>query len=406
MNAVSRTRILFVDDEPGVRELFPVMVSTVDGQWETRCVDSGRRALEALERETFDLVVSDMRMPGMTGAELLNEVLRRYPATGRMIVTGFAEESDVLRCVGSTHQFLSKPFDLPVLRAALNRFRSLREGLRSEEIQRLVTRKQSLPSLPSIFIRLLQVLQDPDCSTEEIGNIIASDAGLTAKVLQLVNSPFFGFSREVSSAGEAVSLLGTGAIRSLVLATELFSKFQKDQKGACWPHHHGLWWHSMRVGQWARRIVEIEQGGSNLAEEAFTAGVLHDVGQLILMDQMPQEYLDLLARASRQNRVKTEVEREVLGATHAEVGAYLLDLWGLPAPLVEAVALHHEPGRSCEPTWGSLTAVHVANVLEEAQQSEDPGAVVRLLDGLYLDQLGLGSRVHCWAEELGIKIDV
>src|SRR5207249_1724277 len=110
--------------------------------------------------------------------------------------------------VGATHQFLAKPCQLSAIEATLNRVRGLRELVRSEPIQKIVTRKDSLPSIPAVYFKLVEALQNPNCPTEGIGEIVAGDPGLTAKILQLVNSSFFGFAREVSSVGDAVMLLG------------------------------------------------------------------------------------------------------------------------------------------------------------------------------------------------------
>jgi HD-like signal output (HDOD) protein len=280
----------------------------------------------------------------------------------------------------------------------LNRIHGLRERLRSDEIQKLAGKKDSLPSVPAVYFELLKALEDPDCPTERIGEIVATDPALTAKILQLVNSAFFGFAREVSSASEAVMLLGVSTIRSLALTMHLFSAFGGVESGH-WSMEKA-WRHSMRVGQWAKRIVELEGADQGTAEQAFTAGILHDVGKLILVDNLSERYLEVLERAAKENRPVVEIEQEALGATHADVGAYLLDLWGLPAPLVEAAALHHEPGRTSALTFSPLAAVHATNVLEHASESQDPKGALKELDSLYLDQLGLAGRLEVWREKL------
>ena len=399
MNNSAKTRILFVDDEPLILEMLQLTVASMKGEWETRYAESGKQALALMERETFDLVISDMRMPGMSGAQLLNEVMKRYPGTSRMILSGYADKEEVIRCAGAIHQFLPKPCELTTVEAALRRIRGLRERLRSEEIQRVVTKKDSLPSVPAVYFQLVEALQDSECPVERVGDIMATDPGLTAKVLQLVNSAFFGFSRQVSSASEAVLLLGMGTIRSLALTAHLFTVFEAVQIEG-WSVEQ-VWRHSVRVGRWARKIAELEGKDEAVAEQSFTAGVLHDIGKLILLDNLSVAYLDLITRARKERRLLSDIEQETLGATHAEVGAYLLDLWGLPAPLVEAAALHHEPGRASELGFSPLTAVHVANVLEETLSGVDPSGAPHRLDSLYLDQLSLGSRVGVWRERLG-----
>lgn len=392
----AKTRILFVDDEAAILELFELTVAGMKGEWETCFAESGETALRLMEKEPFDLVISDMRMPGMTGAQLLNEVMKRYPATGRIILSGYTEQEDIWRCVGATHQFLAKPCDLPSIQATLNRMRGLRDRLPSEEIKKALVRSGSLPSVPEVYFDLLAAVQDPSCPTGRIAEIVASDPALTARMLQLVNSAFFGCAREVSSVNEAVMMLGLGTIRTLALTTKLFSTLQP--RSAEWSAER-VWHHSLRVGQWAKRLIELEDGDDQLAEQAFTAGVLHDVGKLLLAENVPA-YIDLVTRAEKENRLLVELEHDAFGATHADVGAYLLDLWGLPAPLVEAVALHHEPAKTGVLKLSPLTAVHVASVLENAAQHKEANAVLDRLDSLYLDQLGLGSRVPVWRREL------
>ena len=389
MSATPETRILFVDDEPLILELLQLTVQEMKGEWDSRFVESGEQALKLMEREQFSLVVSDMRMPRMTGSQLLNEVLKRYPATMRIILSGFPDREEVMRCVGATHQFLSKPCEIAAIKATLRRMRGLRERLHSAEIRQLLSGREKLPSIPSIYFEILQALENPDCSIEAISDLVSRDPGLTAKILQLVNSAFFGFAREVSSAREAVMLLGVGTIRSLALTTQLFGQFKGE--GVC-PVEQ-VWKHSMQVARVAREIVEIQCGDETLSEEAFTAGMLHDVGKMILAEQMPGVYLELLQQAAREKKPLMELEEKALGTSHAEIGAYLLDLWGLPVALVEAVALHHHPLRTGQLAFSSLTAVHVANHLVMVADNSAPADT---LDALYLDQLGLGSRLEEW----------
>jgi HD-like signal output (HDOD) protein len=398
MNNAAKIRVLFVDDEPMMLEVLRMTVEMMQGEWETRFAESGQRALSLMEKEPFDLVISDMRMPGMTGAQLLNEVMQRYPATSRIILSGYAEHDEVLRCVGVTHQFLAKPCELPAMQATLKRIQGLRARLHSAEIQTLVAELRTLPSIPAVFFRIVETLQKPDCPLESISQIVASDPALTAKLLQLVNSAFFGFAREVLSAHEAVMLLGVGTIRCLALTLHLFSAFKGP--GSDLLSAERIWRHSMQVGQWAKKIAEWEGVEEHLIEQCFTAGVLHDVGKLILVEALSGRYLDLVARANSSGRPLVEVEQEELGATHADVGAYLLDLWGLPGALVEAVALHHDPTRAVEFTFGPLAALHAANVFTNAVEESPSNRSREELNAPYFGQLGLKSRVAFWREQL------
>lgn len=397
MNARGKTRILFVDDESMVLDMLRMAVRVMKQTWEPAFASSGQEAIELLAKQPHDVVMSDLRMPGMSGAQLLNEVMKRYPATVRIVLSGFAELEMVMRCVGSTHQFLTKPVDMAALIALLQRVANLRQRLHSAEIRELVGGKESLPSIPEVYFEILDALAEPDCPVERIGQIVASDPGLTTKLLQLVNSAFFGFAHEVSNAEEATLLLGTGTIRSLALTLHLFSAFKTPAVEGC--SLEQIWTHSLRVARLARRIATIEGADEGVTEQAFTAGLLHDVGKLVLAERKAAPYLELVARARKENRPLMAVESEALPATHAEVGAYLVDLWGLPVPLVEAVNWHHTPGAANSKGFDALTAVHVANVLEQNSLIGASRANLSQLDMPYLQRLKLEHRVEVWQSE-------
>ena len=397
-SAGTKRRILFVDDEQMILDMLAMAVRTHGEEWETSFANSGAEALELLDRTPFDVVVSDMRMPGMNGAALLNEVHKRHPGSIRLILSGFADQDLIMRCVGVTHQFLSKPFDVEAFCTALTRITGLKERLHSREVQQLVAAQRSLPPLPAVYFKISQALEDPECPIERIGEIISTDPALTAKILQLANSAFFGFGREVCSAYEAVMMLGVGTIRSLVLALSLFSTF--ETQNSVREELPKVWNHSLRVGCLARKILELEDLDEQLAQQAFTGGLLHDIGKLILATLPAVDFKSMTARAAEEGRPMIEIEREVLKLTHADVAAYLLDLWGLPSALVEIVAFHHNPTQLQERALSAAIAVHAANVFA---QEADPGIPIlarNLLDSDYMRQLGLGSRIEVWRKEL------
>lgn len=179
-----------------ILNLLKLSLASMRHEWEMRFVDSGEAALALIKDQPFDIVVSDMRMPRMSGAQLLNEVMKRFPATIRIILSGYAEQEQVLKCVGATHQFLTKPFNLDALKTTLNRCRRSKARLPNAEIQKLLARRDRLPSIPTVYFQIVEALQAPDCPAQRLGEIVATDPALTAKILQLVNSAFFGFARE------------------------------------------------------------------------------------------------------------------------------------------------------------------------------------------------------------------
>jgi putative nucleotidyltransferase with HDIG domain len=396
MSANNKLRILFVDDEPMILEVIRLTLESAAADWDMVFVEAGATALELMARQPFDIVVTDMRMPGMTGAQLLIEVMKRYPATVRIILSAYAEHDLLSKCVGATHQYLAKPLELAALKTALSRVARLKEWLPSRQIQQSIIRQDFLPSIPAVYLEILEALQTPDCEIQHIGELVATDPGLTAKLLQLSNSAFLGFAREISSAEEAVMLLGIGTVRSLALCAPVFTAFESlEIEGFS---INEVWTHSLRVARVAQTIARLEGASEEMLEQTFTAGVLHDIGKALMAKNPALDYPGVLARARQTGQPLFEIEHEVFQVTHAQVGAYLLDLWGLPATLVEAVALHHTPAHTSEAAFNPLTAVYVGNYLEQA--GEGPG--LNQLDSNYLGQLGLEQRLEVWQEELAL----
>jgi len=391
-----RIRMLFVDDEPGVLKVLELAMRALAQEWDTHFVPSGQEALALLARQPFDVVVSDMRMPDMNGAQLLNQVMRRYPRAVRIILSGYVELQDVMNCVGVAHQFLQKPCSLVDLRCCLQRVADLNSRLQHEGLRTLAASMPNLPSVPALYLQMLDAIQSPSASAQRLAEIASQDPALTAKLLQLANSAFFGFSHSVYSVTEAVQILGAGTLQSLALAIPLFSAFDR-RKCPSFPIDE-MWEHSVQTGVLARRIAGSLLGDAQLPEQAFAAGVLHDLGKLILADGMAAPYAAILATARAKAQPLYQVEREVLSVTHADLGAYLLALWSLPFPLAEAVAYHHEPRRLQTATFDLSGIVHVANCLQR-EHSQQPDLVPAPLDMEYLNAVGAARHLDEWRED-------
>ncbi len=391
-----KKRILFIDDEPLILQGMRRQLHGMRHEWDMDFAESGPDALALLEKNQYDVVVSDMRMPGMNGAELLNEVMKRHPQTVRLILSGYADQDLVMKCVGSTHQYLSKPCDPDALRSAVMRATTLDLSLQDGPIRQLVNRLDRLPSLPKLYVELVDALGDPDIGLDQVASIVAKDIGMTAKILKLVNSAFFGLAREVASSHEAVVYLGQETIKSLVLSMQVFSQFDAAKlQGLCLDE---LWQHSLATATAAKKIAEATQADTKLIDEAFVSGMLHDTGRLVLVANLTDKYSRVLQLARDKQIELSEAEREVFNATHAEVGGYLLGLWGLPVPVVEAITFHHCPARSASKAFCPLTAVHVANVLVQEECAVSAGVAPPQLDLEYLQSLGLADRLDDWRE--------
>ena len=393
----TKTRILFVDDEDLALRGLNRLLYSMREEWDMEFLDGGEKALKRMAEAPFDVVVSDMRMPGMNGAEFLNEVMKRYPKTVRLILSGYADRELILKCVGSTHQYLSKPCDADSLKMTVRRAAELERTMKSESLRQLVTRCVDLPSVPAVYSEMVEALQNPESDVDTIGSIIIKDGSMTAKILKLVNSAFFGLGHKISDPNEAVAYLGTDTIKSLVLFANAFAEYEGVQLNNF--SIEGLWAHSLVTARAAKLVATCEDAERKLVDEAYVAGLLHDIGKLVFAANLAGDYEKALALAREKKITLAAAEREIFGADHADIGGYLLGLWGLPVPVVEAIALHHRPGKAVQKVFLPLTALHVGNALAEPTLPSVPHIVTSGVDMEYLTEVGIRNRYYTWQKE-------
>ena len=389
-------RILFVDDQPETMHDLRQALAELHPEWEMDISTCGDEALKRMFRSPYDVVVADMVMPGMDGVEMLTKVMHRHPTTVRIIISGHLDWNASLRLMGTAHQYLTKPFSAQELAETIARALALRELLANEQLKRLVSQVQSLPSIPGLYLELLEELRKAEPSPEKVGDIIARDLGMCTKLLHLVNSAFFALPRNISNPQEAVIYLGLETVKALVLSLQIFSLFERIKVTDF--SYDKLWSHSWMTGVLARRIAEAENFDARTTDEAFIGGLLHDVGKLVLVTGVPSQFQKALTLAHEKRLPLWQAEQELLKATHAEVGAYLLGLWGLPDAVVEAVALHHVPARNCYRSFSPLTVVHVANALAYEFATGPTATPPTLVDRHYLIELGMDDRLPAWRE--------
>lgn len=388
-------RILFVDDEPRILQGLQRTFRSMRDHWDMHFAEHGMAALAFMDQWPVDVVVTDMRMPGMDGAELLAQVIKRHPDTVRIVLSGHAEQESVLRLVGRAHQYLAKPAEVKELRYAIERACMLRELLGSSELVSTVTRLNSLPTLPTTYAQLREELHQPAPSMQRIGEIVTRDPGLATNLLQLVNSAFFGLRQPIANPAEAAAYLGLATLQALVLSLGLFSQF--DEASVAGFSCEKLARHCYLTAQLAREIARQEDRAEQFGDECFLAGLLHNVGQLVLAAGKPAEYAQVLAGVHESPNDLSNLERTQFGASHAEIGAYLLALWGLSSSVVEAVLFHHRPAASPSQSFSPLIAVHVANALAHVAAQEVRGELE--LDRTLLVALGLEARLPVWREK-------
>jgi len=389
-------RIIFVDDEPQLLDGLRSRLRRNRKRWEMVFASGGEEGLEQIRSAPFDVVVSDMRMPGMDGATLLEHVKRESPRTARIVLSGYAKMEAAYRALPVAHQFLSKPCEAEIIENVIERACRLQDLLHDESIQAAVGAIGELPCAPRIYSAVTEALGRANVDAEVVADLIRQDPSICARVLQVVNSAFFGLRQTMTDVRDAVAYLGIFFVRNIVLSAELISSFKPSAASAGF-EIDVLQRHCFATASIAAHLVEEKDATS----DAFTAGILHDLGLLVLATRAPERLSASIAMAKQQRRPVHEVEKELHGFTHAEVGAYLLGMWGLPYPIVEAIAHHHTPEKVAQREFDVLSAVYVADCLahEQSPHAEDGDALQQSPLNLdYLERLGVAGRLPEWRE--------
>ncbi|WP_369944189.1 HDOD domain-containing protein [Xanthomonas medicagonis] len=353
-------RVLFVDDETQALAGLERTLFMAERGWELAFAASGADALRALRTQPADVVVSDMRMPLLDGAELLRRMRDSCPRSVRILLSGQTDQDAALRALDVAQQFLLKPCDGDALIGVIDRMAALRRLLDAPTLQAAVGRIGGLPAAPRLHAQFESLLHDPQADAAQVAAVVQADPALAAKVLQLANFGLFGDGQPVAGIHDAVRRIGLGLLRTLASASDAF---QRDAAGAA--EASGV------VALRASRLATVI-GADHAAEDVVaTAALLADIGAL----------LPGIARLCR------EADPQGCGVPSvAEVGAYLLGIWGLPAAVVEAVAHHRHPQRAAQCRFEAVGVVHVAVALAHGQAP----------DTAYLQSMGVAAQVPQW----------
>lgn len=385
--------ILFVDDEQRVLDGLRRMLRSMRQEWNMLFALSGEQALEIMAREQVDVIISDMRMPGMDGGELLTRVMKQWPTTIRMVLSGHSDLDVVYQAVLPAHQYISKPSSAETIKSAIQRALKVRKQINGHPVKAVISSLDTLPALPELYHRLTEEIQKNDPDIKTISRIISMDIGMSAKLLKLVNSSFFGFYRHIGSLEQAVTLLGINIIRSLILSVHIFSLY--DLSNVPGFSLKKLWEHCLCTANLAQKLAVLEGMSREYAEDCYFAGLFHDIGKLVLASQLPEEYNTILVRIKDKGLSVRQAENLVLGTSHSEVGGYLLGVWGFPDDIVEAVTFHHKPCLT-QPGMRALTVTHAANVLERRHNIFNPGYNLPDYSFDYLKSMQLTARLKDW----------
>jgi putative nucleotidyltransferase with HDIG domain len=396
-------RILFVHADQKVLDGLKQTLEGMRAEWQMGFSRNGEEALQKLANGPFDVIVAGMDLHGMGGAGLLTEVIQRHPDVVRIVLSDNVEQDVIVRSAATAHQYLLKSCNSATLKSTLDRALHIREMLALPGLRALMSRIVSLPSLPAVHTQLVASLDNPEMSSRELGDIIGQDVAMSAKVLQIANSAFFGLYRYVASPTEAAVYLGVDTLRALTLSTGVFAAFQS--MGSTQSLLAELQQHSMTTGLVASTIAKAEKLPKKVCDSSLVGGLLHDVGKLVLAANCPDEYDVVLNTVKKEGAPCFEVEQQMFGATHAVIGAYLLYLWAMPDLVCKSVAFHHNPADHSATTFTGAAAIHAADALEHEStgSTEHSGRVS--LDMNYITMLGLAARVPEWRRLCKKQID-
>jgi HD-like signal output (HDOD) protein len=336
-----KKRICFAGFGDAEIEMLRPEFEAVNPSWECVFCKDGTSVLETMANAPFAAVVADLRMEGMSGVGLLQLLAGDFPHTLRFALGDVSDREAVVTNIGVPHQFISRPWKLKELVTLVERSLALDAWLSSDKLRKFVPQLGRLPGLPATYFEVLKRAESPNASMEEVGEIIAHDPALTARVLQTVNSAAVAMGEKITNPVEAVSVLGLDTIKSLVLCLQVFSQSAPSLPTGI--TLDDLWRHSFAVAQLSRKIALLETADARVASDAFTAGLLHRVGQIVLTTNLAKEYSEIIAVAREEKQLLHEVEMSRLGVSSAQIGAYLLGLWGMPLTLIEADALYNNP---------------------------------------------------------------
>jgi putative nucleotidyltransferase with HDIG domain len=396
--------ILFVDEERYVHKALQRSFRKMSTEWDMRFAASPEEALQALDTTNADVLVTETIFSGQNGLDFLQAVRERHPQMVRIILSGYSDRDVILKSVDLAHQYLAKPCEDEDLKATIVRAFFMKELLAQGPLKKMISQIDSLPSLPALYVELVEELKSEDASIQKVGEIIAKDIGLTAKILKLVNSAFFGLPQQISSPAKAVSLLGMDIIQALVLTSGTFHKFKKLNIPGF--SLETMWQHAMAVASFSKIIAQRAGLDHKVIETAFMAGLLHDLGTLLLAAHLPEAFAQILKMKQERSCSTIDAELAVIGTSHAAIGAYLLGLWGLPDAIIDAAAFHHAPAQRDFKGLSPLVIAHVADGLAHAgPDMASPNYIVAGLDYEFLKSTNLLEHLEDWKQACADHID-
>lgn len=392
-------RLLYVCGDAARRTRFAAVYAAVARKWTVEYAANAAQAFERLAGGAFQGVIADLHHVELPIGEFMRQVSLRHPELLRFVFCRAEEQPFFDEPARRVPHALFEDLQPAQLVEFLERAFFLEQWIGNEALHRLLPRMRVLPTLPPLYRQVVSELQSPTASLDAVAELVGKDPIMTAKILQMANAACFARAEPATSAAEAVFFLGAERTKALIMAAHLFAQFDHTKCPGFSLEFE--WWHSMEVAGYAQAIYLEETRDVRAAELAFTAGLLHDIGKALLAANATPEYVQVLKHVA-EGRPLPKTESLIFGATHAEIGAYLLAVWGLPIGVLEAVAYHHVPSRCPDQSFSMLSAVHLANAFSHEHLADQPSAAAMPMDEQYVARLGRADRLNHWRALCGL----
>ncbi|MHC4872105.1 MAG: HDOD domain-containing protein [Planctomycetota bacterium] len=346
--------VLCVDDEPNVLKTLNRMLMPFVN--EVLLAKSGPEAISILKDTSVDLIICDMRMQPMSGYETLQAARNLQPKAHRIILSGYAEKNTILKTVldGTANIYIQKPWDTEKFQQLITHMLTIQKELNRDGLQELFENLHDLPALPKLYQKIIKMIKE-DNTAEEIAQEIEHEPAFAARILHIANSAIYGVS--IGSLCQAVVYLGLNTVKNIILTCEVFKNLPEQHEG----HYSikSLWIHSNLCSLAVSSLYRMKEN-KVLGDDLASAGLLHDIGKFMLIKYFPKQCLkieDIIDQNSEKN--VCEVEQEIIGASHSELGGLLMDWWSLPINIVESCLFHHAPlnKNSSQSNWIALLNV-------------------------------------------------
>lgn len=388
-------RIAMLDEQGGLAG-WSREIEGSEFNWAFVRLDSKQSLIDQLEQNTFDAVILPCSMRAVVDIELMAKLARIQPQAVRVFLGAeFWNAGHKAKAAEIAHRIYPNNVSIKQVGEELEYQVKLVKLLNRSSLQAYVSTVGCLPSPPSMYRQLTEAVNSDVADLTEISEIIEQDPSVVAQIMKQVNSAFFGFNRQISDLREAISLLGVRNLRSMALSSQLNKQFKQ---GDGWNQFsfEQMGQRSLLVARLAQALSKRAGASKAVQDQAFLAGLLHDLGVMIMAAHDPAQYKKLITYAVKKQKPIYLVEKAACGFFHGEVAAALLALWNLPPQVVEAVMLHHVPHLSSATEFSPLTAVHVADAMLPSVDVAGECDLASSLSLRYLDQVGVMDEVPQW----------